>query len=158
MSATSAGAPIRINAQSLRDKASAKRPSASVTRQAARSQNGSTAPVIAVHSQKAMTATSTTSNVKMTPPRTIAAKAKGASTTAEIMRVLSSLDDGEMAWCSEANNAPVAPLARGELAQCRLELLIPEVGPEHRQKDQLGIRPLPEQEIADPLLTRGAQN
>jgi len=44
------------------------------------------------------------------------------------------------------------PLPRRIRRQCRGEMLPAEIRPQHVQENQLGIRPLPQQEIRQPLL------
>ena len=52
----------------------------------------------------------------------------------------------------------VATLALGVLVDGGVQVGLAEVGPEGRREDQLGIRPLPEQEVAGALLAPGADD
>src|SRR5215213_7675784 len=68
----------------------------------------------------------------------------------------------ETARCRNAGSnalpggSAISPLAPVVLAQCVAQVLIAEIGPAEGHEHELGVGELPQQEIADALLSAGA--
>src|SRR5260221_1616 len=87
-------------------------------------------------------------------PTPTAGSATGAITRAERIRSRSELSLAS----ARSNGGAVATFAAVIVAQRFLEIGLAEIGPQRRGEDELGIRRLPQQEIADALLAAGADD
>ena len=104
------------------------------------------------NSSQAPSAATTPSSAPSAPrPRYAAASTTGMATIATRTRLVSSLTIGRSG--GDAAEAAVAPL---ELEQGVVQLPAAEVRPEHGRDHELGVGQLPEQEVADALFARRA--
>src|ERR1043166_3300930 len=99
---------------------------------------------------------------RIQPPATIAPPASASMTAAEATRTPRSERPGAICTVVEtvapSGSLPsaIAPLAPGEGGQGSLEMRRREIGPQHVGEPQLGIGGLPQQEVRQPQLARGA--
>src|SRR5262245_22925061 len=89
-------------------------------------------------------------------PSQMAASSSGPSTTADRMRRRRPRYRPERPAGAAAADAALTPFASLELGDRPLEMLLAEVRPQRIDEHQLGVSRLPKQEIADALLTAGA--
>src|SRR5260370_108323 len=106
------------------------------------------------HSQHIPATASSTRADSQGPPSHTAASATGAITRAERIRSRSELSLAS----ARSNGGAVATFAAVIVAQRFLEIGLAAIPPQRRGEDELGIRRLPQQEIADALLAAGADD